>query len=93
MEKFLKDYEVGDQLLDNVIRDLAKKSSSLETEYLLREILTTSAKLGKESIDRGDLKLVNSTLKEFLNLPRLVMNFNLRDYGRLCEMIQVINKD
>jgi len=64
MEKFLKDYEVGDQLLDNVIRDLAKKSSSLETEYLLREILTTSVKLGKESVDRGDLKLVNNTLKE-----------------------------
>ena len=31
--------------------------------------------------------------KEFLNLPRLVMNFNMHDYGRLCEMIQFINKD
>ncbi len=31
--------------------------------------------------------------KEFLNLPRLVMNFNSRDFGRLYEMIQVINKD
>jgi hypothetical protein len=30
---------------------------------------------------------------EFLNLPRLVMNFNLRNYGRLCEMIGVINRD
>lgn len=64
MEKFLKDYEVGDQVIDNLIRELATKSSSLETEYLLREILTTSVKLGKESADRGDLKLVNNTLKE-----------------------------
>jgi hypothetical protein len=31
--------------------------------------------------------------KEFLELPRLIMNFNLRDYGRLCEMIKFINQD
>jgi hypothetical protein len=31
--------------------------------------------------------------KEFLDLPRLTLNFNLRDYGRLCQMIQVINRD
>ena len=31
--------------------------------------------------------------KEYLNLPRLVMNFNMHDYGRLCEMIRVINRD
>ena len=64
MEKFLKDYEVGDQVIDSLISALSKKSGSLESEYLLREILTTSAKLGKESTDRGDLKLVNNTLKE-----------------------------
>lgn len=64
MEKFLKDYEVGDQVMDDLIAQLARKSGSLETEYLLREILTTSVKLGKESIDRGDLKLANNTLKE-----------------------------
>ncbi|MDP2767225.1 MAG: TIGR00730 family Rossman fold protein, partial [Candidatus Methanoperedens sp.] len=64
MEKFLKDYEVGDQVMDDLIAQLARKSGSLETESLLREILTTSVKLGKESIDRGDLKLANNTLKE-----------------------------
>ncbi|MFA5350855.1 MAG: LOG family protein, partial [Candidatus Omnitrophota bacterium] len=30
---------------------------------------------------------------EFLNLPRLAMNFNMRNYGRLYEMIHVINRD
>ncbi|MFH1281410.1 MAG: TIGR00730 family Rossman fold protein [Candidatus Omnitrophota bacterium] len=64
MEKFLKDYEVGNQVMDNLIAQLAKKSGSLETEYLIREILTTSVKLGQESADRGDLKLVNNALKE-----------------------------
>jgi len=64
MEKFLRDYEVGDQAIDDLIGQLAKKSGSLETETLLREILTTSVKLGRESGDRGDLKLVNNTLKE-----------------------------
>jgi hypothetical protein len=31
--------------------------------------------------------------KEYPELPRLVMNFNLRDYGRLCDMIHLINRD
>ena len=31
--------------------------------------------------------------KEYLDLPRLIMNFNMHDYGRLCEMIHLINKD
>ncbi len=64
MEKFLKDYEVGDPVMDNLISELVKKIGSTDTKYLLAEILTTTVKLGKESIDRGDLKLVNNTLKE-----------------------------
>lgn len=64
MEKFLKDYEVGDQEIDNLIAELAKKTGSLENKHLLREILTTTVKLGKESVDRGDLKLVNNAFKE-----------------------------
>ncbi|OGW70991.1 MAG: Rossman fold protein, TIGR00730 family [Omnitrophica bacterium GWA2_41_15] len=50
--------------IDSLISELAKKSSSTETEYLLREILTTAVKLGRESGDKGDLKLVNNALKE-----------------------------
>jgi len=64
MEKTLRDYEVGDRAIDDLIGQLAEKSGSPETEHLLRQILTTSVKLGKESCDRGDLKLVNNTLKE-----------------------------
>jgi len=64
MKKTPKEYEVGDEAVDSLISELAKKSCFAETEYLLREILTTAVKLGKESGDRGDLKLVNNALKE-----------------------------
>lgn len=64
MEKNKKEYKTGDQAIDSLISKLAKEISFTETEPLLREILTTVVKLGKESSDRGDLKLVNNTLKE-----------------------------
>jgi len=64
MGKNSKEYEIGDAAIDSLINELAKKTGFGETEYLLREILTTAVKLGKESGDRGDLKLVNNTLKE-----------------------------
>ncbi len=64
MEKNTREYEVGDEVIDNLINELAQKSGSPETGYLLREILTTAVKLGKESGDKGDLKLVNNALKE-----------------------------
>ncbi len=64
MKAITKEYEIGDNVLDSLINELAKRSGSVETEYLLREILTTTVKLGRESGDRGDLKLVNNALKE-----------------------------
>jgi uncharacterized protein (TIGR00730 family) len=59
-----KEYEIGDQAVDSLIDELSQKNSSAETQYLLREIITTAVKLGRESSDKGDLKLVNNTLKE-----------------------------
>jgi uncharacterized protein (TIGR00730 family) len=59
-----KEYETGDKSVDALIDQLAQRSASVETGYLLREILTTVVKLGMESGDKGDLKLVNSALKE-----------------------------
>ncbi|MFH1246717.1 MAG: cytochrome D ubiquinol oxidase subunit II, partial [Candidatus Liptonbacteria bacterium] len=59
-----KEYEIGDESIDGLIDKLAKASGCAKTEYLLREIFTTIVKLGKESGDKGDLKLVNNVLKE-----------------------------
>ena len=64
MKRIYKEYEIGNKTIDGLIGKLAKLCSVAETEYLLHEILTTAVKLGKESGDRGDLKLVNNTLKE-----------------------------
>ena len=64
MKKIPKEYEVGDKGIDSLINELAGRSSTPETERLIREILTTAAKLGKESVDKADLKLVNNALKE-----------------------------
>jgi len=64
MSRISKEYEIGDESIDALIHELAGRSASKDTEYLLREILTTAVKLGKESTDKGDIKLVNNTLKE-----------------------------
>ncbi len=64
MAKIFREYEIGNKATDELISKLAKLSSSAETEELLREILTTAVKLGLESSDKGDLKLVNNALKE-----------------------------
>lgn len=59
-----KDYKTGDNTIDALINQLATLCSSAETEQLLSEMFTTAVKLGKETKDRGDLKLINSSLKE-----------------------------
>ena len=64
MKKIPKEYETGDKIIDGLIDRLAKRSGPPEAERLLHEILTTAVKLGLESNDRGDLKLVNNALKE-----------------------------
>jgi len=57
-------YEVGDEVIDLLVDQLTGHCASTETEYLLHEIITTVVKLGRESQDKGDLKLVNNALKE-----------------------------
>ena len=59
-----EEYRTGDKTIDSLISQLAARVGSSESECLLHEILTTAVKLGKESRDIGDLKLVNNTLKE-----------------------------
>ena len=59
-----REYKVGKKDIDDLIGKLVGYSISTETKYLLSEIFTTAAKLGMECGDRGDLKLVNNTLKE-----------------------------
>jgi len=64
MKTIQKEYAIGDKIIDGLIDELTERSCSVKTEYVLREILTTAVKLGIESNDKGDLKLVNNALKE-----------------------------
>lgn len=64
MNAISREYQTGDKTADSLIAELAGLCSSADTGLLLREILTSAVKLGMESRDKGDLKLVNNTLKE-----------------------------
>jgi uncharacterized protein (TIGR00730 family) len=64
MERMTKEYKVYDKPADDLIAKLVNQCSFAGTESLLQEILTTCIKLGMESGDTGDLKLINSCLKE-----------------------------
>jgi len=60
----MKEYEIGNKAVDDLVNELSKTAGSASTGSLMREILTTAVKLGMESGDTGDLKLVNNALKE-----------------------------
>ncbi len=64
MKKNSREYHIGKEDIDSLIRELACRCGALDTEEFLCEIITTAVKLGMESSDRGDLKLVNNALKE-----------------------------
>lgn len=64
MKKQEKGYRVGEKNIDDLIEKLTGLCAYPGTDYLLREIFTTVVKLGQESGDKGDLKLINNALKE-----------------------------
>jgi hypothetical protein len=64
MNRSQKDYGIGDRPTDELIKRLSRTCCSADTERLISEIITTAVKLGRESSDKGDLKLVNNALKE-----------------------------
>lgn len=90
-----KEYEIGDKVVDDLIFKLTQTACSLEIKDLLREILTTAVKLGKECADRGDLKLVNNALKElrysfkiflpYRNIQKVVIFGSARSTGTSAE--------
>lgn len=64
MKKPKREYCVGEKAIDCLIDELTKLSASSGIDPVLHEIFTTAVKLGMESHDKGDLKLVNNALKE-----------------------------
>jgi len=56
-------YRTGNSELDERITDLVA-AAGIADEDLIFEMIVSAVRMGRESADRGDLKLVNSTLKE-----------------------------
>ena len=60
----MRSYSIGDPDLEQRIRDLVADSSQNADADLIEEIITTALKLHRDNASRGDLKLVNTALKE-----------------------------
>ena len=63
-DKGKKEYKTGRKDLDKIIAELAGTCLFNDNVDLVEEMLTTVVKLGLENNDRGDLKLINTALKE-----------------------------
>jgi uncharacterized protein (TIGR00730 family) len=88
IERFYKVYHSIRYVTGMTVLRLNKKISNKALQSLNREFkdILTSGEIRfspppEEEVQKG----------EYLELPRLVMNFNLHDYGRLCELIRAIN--
>ncbi len=57
-------YDLGNPELDAVIADLVARASENPNGDLVAEMLTTALKLHRDGAPRGDLKLVNTAMKE-----------------------------
>ena len=57
-------YLLHDERLNEAVRSLVAKAGKSENSDLLIQMITTALKLQGEKVDRGDLKILNSSLKE-----------------------------
>jgi len=64
-------YIIGDNKADKLIAELAGLYSAPRKEEFLRQIITTAVKLGKDGTGTGDLKLINTSLKELRHAFRV----------------------
>ena len=64
-------YRTGDDEVDRQIADVAARVGRPEDEGLLFEMMASAYRMGAEGLDRGELKLVNSALKEMRYAFRL----------------------
>ena len=60
----MRSYDLGDDELDGRIRQLVADASPNPNSDLVEEIVVTALKLHRDRPTRGDLKLVNTSLKE-----------------------------
>jgi uncharacterized protein (TIGR00730 family) len=61
----VRKYSTGNPAIDAAIEKLVTDSGETANPDLLREMLVTCFRLERDDADRGEMKLVNSALKEF----------------------------
>jgi len=64
MENQNKHYSTHDSDMDNLIDTLVEKMGHNESAEVIREIISSAVKFGRESENVGDLRLANAALKE-----------------------------
>ena len=57
-------YDLGNPELDELVAKLVDASASNDNKELIAELITTAIKLHRDGASRGDLKLINTALKE-----------------------------
>ncbi len=68
-----RSYSLGNPDLDRLVDELISRSGDGDGADLIGEIITTAIKLYRDMPNRGDLKLVNTALKE-MRYPMLVFS-------------------
>ena len=64
-EESMRPYAIGDPVLEQKISELVEAAGVENGNTdLIAEIVTTALKLHRDAADRGDLKLLNTALKE-----------------------------
>lgn len=57
-------YSTGNGHIDNLIADLLQKAGATENSDLLHQMMVSVIKLAQDQTERGDIKILNTTLKE-----------------------------
>ena len=74
-------YRTGDPALDSAIVELLGTAGIEHHDDLIFEIIVTALRMGRESVGRGDLKLVNAAIKE--------LRYSFRVYNRYRDVHKV----
>ena len=68
-------YVVGDPQIDRAILELSQTCAIPECQDLVKEMITTIIKFGREHSDVGDYKLINTSLKEMRHTLRIFSKY------------------
>ena len=57
-------YSTGNPELDKLVGELVEKAPAIRNNELIREIIVTALRLDEDDMERGDIKMINASMKE-----------------------------